>query len=664
MSIRWLTVGLLALALAGCAGSGADSKADSAVDAAPDTGGPPPPVLTDPAYRFCHVPGADAEEAREYCELLDGLPEDRCPGLRATCDKGAKESILTPGGCNGMDGGTPGSTPAPPPKKPKEPFEIDLKPFSCHTPDSLSGWFGALLRWGGAMMVALLVLVVLRLIVAAIRWGRREEEAPATPDRPVGVVEVSADEVPDLPVQDLLAAASQALGKGRWADAVLLARGAVLRRLGDAGRLRLHRSRTDREYLRQVRRDEAVHEPLGEVLRAVEQHRWGGVEVGEAMARQAFAAARRLVQVVGVVMLLVFVAGAADDWRYGPQGDAALYTLLVDHGYSVSWRLRGLTDLGDDTDVLLVDLSGITPTDADWQAMRAWVQEGHVLWLSGEVEDGFPEVGTPVGLPAGTGVHLADVLVPWMPAPRWPQGPVAGWKDPSGVSWVLGGESESAVNARLKAGQQDLVPPPTTVVEVLYLGKGAVLAVSDARLLYNGAMVSPDNEEFVGEILHTGEALDAWRGQDPLRVQLATAAAAGSSNPVGSLANARLLPFVLQLLALMALAALWKGWPFAPLRDPPEEGRLRFADHVRALGARYARLRASRHATASYAGLWLARLGPAGIEEAARHAGRSPEEARAMVEAVERAAGDPTGASSTTRDFELMEELWRITKHG
>lgn len=663
---RWLIAGLVTLALAGCRSSASDSVPAPQITEQADSGAPPPPpVLSDPAYRFCNVPGADAREAKEFCDLEQGQPPDRCPGLHATCDKGAKESVLTPGGCNGMEGGPPGSMPAPPPKKPKEPFKIDLTPFSCHAPHSMAGWFQAVIRWGAAMAVALLVLVVLRLIVAAFRWGKREPETSEGADRPVQIVEVTADAVPELPVEDLLAAARRALGEGRWADAVLLARGAALRQLGDAGRLRLHRSRTDREYLRAVRRDEAVHEPLREVLGAVEQHRWGGVQVGEALARRVFGAAQRLLAVVGIVLLVAIVAGAADDWRYGPDGDAALYTVLLDHGYTVSWRLRGLDELGDDNDVLLVDLSGITPTDADWQAMRAWVRKGHVLWLGGEAEKGFPEVGTPVGLPAGTPVHLAEVLAQWIPTPHWPEGPVAGWKDGSGVPWVLSGAPESMVNQRLKAGQRELLPPPTTVVEVLHLGKGTVLAMSDARLLYNGAMVHPDNEEFVGEILHTGQALGTWTAANgPLRVQLATVAAAGSDNPVGSLANARLLPFVLQLLALVALVALWKGWPFAPLRDPPGEGRLRFADHVRALGARYARLRASRHAASAYAGLWLARLGPAGIEEAARQAGRSPEEAREMVEVVERVAGDPTGESSAPRDFQVMEELWRITKHG
>jgi hypothetical protein len=45
----------------------------------------PATVLDAPSYRFCLEEGVDAEQARAYCALLDSLPPEVCPGMRATC---------------------------------------------------------------------------------------------------------------------------------------------------------------------------------------------------------------------------------------------------------------------------------------------------------------------------------------------------------------------------------------------------------------------------------------------------------------------------------------------------------------------------------------------------------------------------------------------------
>ena len=47
------------------------------------------PVLNDDAYRFCNEAGAQADSARDWCDLLSKDDLDRCPGLRATCDGAA-----------------------------------------------------------------------------------------------------------------------------------------------------------------------------------------------------------------------------------------------------------------------------------------------------------------------------------------------------------------------------------------------------------------------------------------------------------------------------------------------------------------------------------------------------------------------------------------------
>jgi hypothetical protein len=114
------------------------------------------------------------------------------------------------------------------------------------------------------------------------------------------------------------------------------------------------------------------------------------------------------------------------------------------------------------------------------------------------------------------------------------------------------------------------------------------------------------------------------------------------------------------MLVTWALFGLWRGWPFAPLRDPPEEGRLEFAEHVQALGTRWFRLGASRYALVQTARLWLARLGASGLQLAARRAGRTSAQAAAWVAGLQALVDDPQGPDDPS-DLERMEELWKVT---
>lgn len=614
--------------------------------------------MEDPSFRFCHVEGVEAEEAREWCDLLDDVDPERCPGLRATCE-GAERDELDPkeaweqlkAGCAGGSGGDGARRFAGEPERPREPMACDrdtpessCEPtHGCSTPMEA---LGTAVRWGVALLLAAALGVVIRLVLS--RMGPREASARVQEvEAPVAEL-VPLDDVPDLPGNALLSEARSALAAGDPARAVLLARGAALRALGERGRLRLHRSQTDREYLRQVRGEASVHEPLREVLGEAEGVRWAGREPGPDGARRVLSVVEGLLRVVGVGALLLLVAAPAHAWdRYGPDGDAAVAAVLREHGMSVTWRLRGLDLLDGDTDVLVLDSWGIAVPTGDWEPVRAWVEAGGVLVVAGaggDLESAFPELGQRVDL--GLGVEPVEVsreLAAYgLPAPRLPHGPSVAWTGGVGEVWVD-------------------VPGGGALVQAVPLGAGAVLAVADARVLQNGALVSPQNQDFLARLVTVGP--DAGRLWYPLdaRVQLVTVAAQTADSPLDSLANAHLLPLVGQLLLLAVLLALWRGWPFGPLRDPPGEGRRAFAEHARAVGRHYRRLRASHLALSRLAGLWLQRLGPEGLLRAARRGGYPPEQARDLVGRLTGAAETPDGPNRPD-DLSLMEDLWRITR--
>jgi hypothetical protein len=598
--------------------------------------------LDDEAFAFCTHPGADALEVAEWCALLEDAPPDRCPGMRATCDGAPSLSTEVPVGC-GSDQGAQGGFSAPPPPPPVPPPE---RPESgCD--DASLGSASLILRWVAAIAAAALVLLVLRVLYAYL--GKRV-------DRPVrATVEVAAEvaepeAVPDAPSGDLLEAARRALAEGRTGEAVALARAAALRRLAETGRLQLHKARTDREYVRQVRKDAEVHGPLRDVVSAVEAWRWGGRTPQRTAAEAALASAERLIRaLIAGSLAWAALEGDARASRYGPDGDAALYSLFETAGYDVTWRLRGLQSLtAEDADILVVDLAEVDTVAEDHVALRAWVEAGGVLMVAGDGDGVFPELGA---FASGGGVRARpgpDLLDLSLPTPVWPEGPSWGWMDPGGQVWF-------------EAGTVDAAAEGLAVVQVLSLGAGGVIAVSDSRLLHNAALIAPANEAFLATVAYSAADAEVWTLPLPARVQLATRAGMESESPFTSLTNARLLPFVAQILALGVLVALWRGRAFGPLRDPPDEGRLAFSEHVRALGTRYARLGASRRALSSFAKLWLARLGARGLEQAAIRAGCDPEGAKELVRRAEEAAKDPDGPDAAG-DLEVVEELWRITR--
>ena len=100
------------------------------------------------------------------------------------------------------------------------------------------------------------------------------------------------------------------------------------------------------------------------------------------------------------------------------------------------------------------------------------------------------------------------------------------------------------------------------------VGLGTVVAISDAMILRNGAFVLPENRAFLVHALGGPVRSAPWGGRP--RVVLATQTAANQpATPFQSVANARLLPFLLQLLLLWLALGWWKGATLLPACPRP-----------------------------------------------------------------------------------------------
>ncbi|MEZ4318122.1 MAG: hypothetical protein R3F61_11480 [Myxococcota bacterium] len=593
-----------------------------------------PTVLDDEAFRFCHENG-DHEFEERFCPLLEHVPEDRCPGMRAFCaapDEAPARGCDRPTPSKGTTGNDPVA-----PEAPTHEWDLDA-PSGCDTQQSSLG-LTTLLGWIFAIVVA---VIVAGIALALLRYLGLRADAPVPTVVRVKKVEEeeqsfaeAVQDVPDLPSDDLLGAARRALDEGRLGEAAVLARGSVLRRLGERRVLKLHRARTDREYLGQSGEHRG---PLGEVFEVAEQHRWGRVPLDAPRVRTALEAAARLLAAVAL-LLWGFAAHGANE-RYGPAGDVGLERVLRKHGFEVSFRLRGLEGLdenGADLDVLVLDTTGLDPTPEDWASIRRWVELGHVLWVAGAPE-GFPELGSREAV-SGEVALYGPLAGEGLETPIWPNGPLLGFT--GGEGWVV------------SEGANPIVVAP--------VGAGVVLAVADPVLLWNGSLVVPANEAFLGEVLVRGQAR-GWPMGEPAIVQLATIAGSrGDQNPATSVMNLRLLPFVIQVLVLWIAIVAWRGWPFAPLADPPSRGRRNFAEHLDALARRYRQDRGSRHVAHAYASLVLERYRRSGLVLLARRHGLSAKEADALADRAVALSENPEGPSGRS-DFELMEDLWKVTR--
>ncbi|NCG22134.1 MAG: DUF4129 domain-containing protein [Rhodobacterales bacterium] len=602
----------------------------------------PSSALDDQAYEFCHRAGADAASAKAYCDLLKNLPEDRCPGLRDTC---AGAEPLVPGGCNLETGaGARSSQLGGAPVAPTAQQKIQN---SCDMPDTAGGGALSLMRWVMAIVVALLLLVFIRFIMRHFATKAQSIEPDAGTRAPTVEEEEQLPDVPNLPSADLLTAARTSLEQGDFGEAVLLARGAALRSLGKRGVLRIHRAKTDREYVGSVRKTLEVHTDLREIVASVEVHRWGGQPIDRDLAQSALAAAERLLK--AGLMALFFVgidAANAQETRHGPNGDAALYDVLEDWGHTPRWRLRGLTSLDEETDVLVLDTTFISLEDEHWEAVRDWVEAGGVLWLAGDSDDVFPELGELTQRP---GAGHTQLTADFESSLRWggfAQGVEEVWTPLNGTVWVA-------------YVSDDADEAPRAVIQSIFVGSGVVFATSDPRILWNGSFVHPDNEAFVGDALFRAQSTLGWPRTSPFNVELATSSGSSDNTPPKALAKSHLLPFLIQMMATWGLVGLWLGRPFGPLRDPPGEGRLAFTEHINALATHWMRLGATRHALAAYAGLWLTKLGPRGLRMAARKSGMQPGPADEFVQHLEDVVADPTAPDDDT-DLSRVETLWKI----
>ena len=131
------------------------------------------------SYRFCHVALVDAVGVLPWCEHPEPLDESVCPGVVETCatPDAASRAVSSVSGCDRGTSAPPGeSFSAPEAPAPQSSSDWTLPECGCEAPESAGDWLAAILKLSAALLLALVVGVVLRMIFVAMA---RREESPS-----------------------------------------------------------------------------------------------------------------------------------------------------------------------------------------------------------------------------------------------------------------------------------------------------------------------------------------------------------------------------------------------------------------------------------------------------------------------------------------------------
>ena len=616
-------------------------------------------VLESPDYQFCHdglYPLRPSETP--WCPIV-GDKSPSCPLLPDSCKAGTTEAEPNFHGKLGRS------------HKPGQMVEEDEAPPREIRLPNLGG-LGKLLLW--AMVLAGVIALGYVIAKSAMNRKKDEDEPPAEEPPEIGETpEAAARRAIETDVDRLLARARAHGAAGRYDAGIDDAWAALLRRLEGGELIRVHPSRTNGDYVRELAKWPELKSRVRAIARDVEKVQFGT----EPSTEEAFLGVMSRVvpiatRAVGVAMFLlasslIFACGPATQlgshshgaWDTSPSGTRAVFEVLRQNGLEPHWRVKPLAKLGDATpfrlekgldglsgpDVLVL-LPGTSVTDSDWAAVKAYAGRGGTILTTGDLPN-LAELGIkPREQNANTALHVAPA-----------------------VDAEFGDLRVATPGTRVLAvdvGQPDPIlqrGADLYAAEVTVPG-GVVIALGDGYLLTNAALTTGDNAAFLVTLLaRHGKKIEFtgdFTGSSP-------------NNPIEAIERGKLAWLLLQLMLFLGVFFLFAGVAFGKLRDPKSDSRRRFVEHARALGVQYARAGASRFAAAAYASYAIDRLreriqlgtrrGLAPLAEAiATRTGRPPGEVMRILVEAQSAREAALDRDTPQDDLSLIRELSRLLK--
>ncbi|MDZ4693927.1 MAG: DUF4350 domain-containing protein [Deltaproteobacteria bacterium] len=510
-------------------------------------------TLGDKRYTFCHdkhYPLSDREG--KWCDLVKGQPS-ACKALQKNCESA----------------GTGGRQ-----------FDI-RRPKSFDLPN-LGGLFSAFF-WGVTFAAAATVLV---LLVRALLLAKRKRPVlddiptPITPGISPSRVAVESD------FERLLARAQGAIASGRFNEAVFDLHAAALRSLEGPHLVSVHRSKTNGDYVRELRSNAPELVPaLKPIVAATETVQFGGYEADESTCQTLLESVRSLGRqsmaritaffLVPLCLSLSACGGMRDNWDHSPSGLEGVIHYLHEAGLEVKEKLTSLEKIDANTTQLVL-LADAQVSEAEWAGIGLWLQEGGRLILAPGPES------LPTWLPFQVTALDGDEVQPQVLKVG------TTFEERFGKLRVA-----VPVAGRLKSTETEHRDPLLLAGaepyghELVTNDDAEVVVFADDALFRNAALAVPDNALFLHKLLSDMEGGIDIVG--PLHGMV-------SQSPAQSIGRGKLAPFVLQLTLFLLVFYAAKGIMFNRPRAPVIGHRRRFVEHVRAIATLYQRGKAYDHA--------------------------------------------------------------------
>ncbi|MEO6576410.1 MAG: DUF4350 domain-containing protein [Polyangiaceae bacterium] len=469
--------------------------------------------------------------------------------------------------------------------------------------EAMKSALAAIAKIGVWFLIAAIVAAILFPIIQLILRRRRDRtladpaiEASPDPQKNVAVEELVSTSDAEL----LLRRADEHARKGDLAAALFTYLNASLRALDTRGAIRVARHRTNGEYVRGCK-DENARGPLRELVLEVDKAQFGGQKPTSETVAKAGARAVSLVRALPIALLLLFTLAACNKrvpaTNTDPAGDELMTELLRKQGVKVS-RLRGsLANLpipkpdADPPAAVLID-GERTLLEPDTKAhLLAWVEAGGFLILTGAPEN-WPALGLKEKSSTSRDIDVysaneledeeddeSEVVKPRVDPVRIDHGKVA---EAAALDWA-----DDAATAVALTGDRE------TYAALRRMKRGSILAIANGDLLTNASLTRTGNPAALVAILSNVDRTEirTTRPEDGI---------SPPTNPISGLARAGLGLGMWHALAATMLVFFAVGARVSRPKPTRPPQRRAFSEHVEATGALYARTASAPHALAAY----------------------------------------------------------------
>jgi hypothetical protein len=472
---------------------------------------------------------------------------------------------------------------------------------------------------GGALVSALFWLLLaagaVYLLVRLVRVFRvsqaAEEKAPKSP-----VLAATEELDPEGQAAGaLLERAAQYLEAGDARRALHFVYAALLAGLARAGKVRLHKALTTGDYRRALRRAEG-DQSAGSLLWDLDLSRFRHA-VDSDGARELLVRVRDLLTRLSP-LLLFLTLGCGEMTRpegpfepTAPRGYALFEELAKRQATSFNKRLRRVTELPDGTSAVVLLAPHLR--DLEWDTLRRYVEDGGHLIAAGRMEGLGPAFGLDTGDVACTGPIGVVGLKTIAP------------DTPTTSLHALEAQASDAILA--SCGQVDFA-------RVHVYGDGQVTLVGDESIFDNTSLSLAHNASFVMALVASEpghmEFIGPWTG-------------AGAMHPLESITRSSVGPWLLHLLAALALLAWSRGRRFGTPQAPELSKRRSLVLHAHALAGHYRHQGDVGAALARYAAWAVSLLG--------RRSGSSTRDLRALSLALVEGRGKRQRESVTAAEL-------------